>query len=415
MRDFPRVGARSGNGVGKTFSDAEIALWFLYCFQPSKVITTAPTWRQVEKILWSEIRTLCRKAKVPLGGEPLLTELKLDTDWFALGLSSDRPENMEGYHSPHLLYIVDEAKGVRDDLFEPIEGALANARFGRLLVTSIPGSPVGYFYDIFGPKFHLWSPPYGKTFHIPCTESPLVSKQWIEARKAEWGEDSPLYQARVLGNFPIEAEDTLIALTWIELALQREISPPEEAELQIGIDVARYGDDETVLTLRKATKVLRQEAFQGKSLMRTCGEAVRLKKESGAKIIALDDSGLGGGVTDRLRELGHEVVPVNFGARANDPEKFVNLGSELYWKLRELFRVEEGKPDEESIDLPEGAEKLMSQLSSRKYEIKSDGRIMIEPKQKMKKRGHKSPDRADSLAIAFAKVVPDREPRVWVY
>lgn len=398
IKDHDRVAVKSGNGVGKTFISASVILWFLLAHCPSKVITTAPTWNQVEKLLWSEIATQYNKAKTNLGGLLLKTELRFDDNHFGIGFSTNHETNFQGHHSENILIVFDEALGVQPQIWVAAEGNLTSEN-AKMMVIGNPTVPNGRFYECF--KSPLWH-----KITISCLDSPnviegetvipgLVTRDWIEERKQEWGENNPFYKARVLGEFPIEGEDTLIPLSWVERSLNKEININEVDKVVMGIDVARYGSDSTVFTIMKSNKVIYSEGFVGKKTTYTAGRAIILAKEHNCNAIGVDDSGVGGGVTDILQEqlnnANIEVVPVNFGSVPSDKDRFDNLKAEIMWNLREEF---EGNTI--AINSPE----LLEQLPSIMYEITSKGKIKIVSKDEMKKLGIKSPDYADSLAIA---------------
>jgi hypothetical protein len=397
VRDNKYTVVRSGHGVGKTFIAANTALWFLYSFQPSKVITTAPTWNQVRMILWQEINKLFNKARTPLGGILNQTQINLGDEHFAVGLSTDQPDRFQGHHSENILVIFDEGPGVKSDIWEASQGLLTSPH-SRFLAIGNPTTPHGDFYNAFK------DPLYNK-ISISCLDCPnvttgellypgLVTKEWIEERKQEWGEQSPVYKSRVLGEFPVEGEDTLIPLTWVERAITKTIEVNNK--IVLGIDVARYGSDSTVFTILNGNKVVHQEGYVGKATTKTIGKAIQLATEYKCQAIAIDDSGVGGGVTDSLQEqlnnTNIKVVPVNFGSVAKDVGRFENLKAEIYWNLRCEF-------EQNLIEIGD-RDKLLEQLPSILYEITSKGKIKIVSKDKMKEMGINSPDYADSLVIA---------------
>lgn len=400
VRDNDNTCVASGHGVGKTFVSACTTLWFLCCHYQSRVITTAPTNRQVESILWAEIWSLYKNSRVPLGGKLLKVSLNLEEKWYALGLSTDDPDRFQGHHAKHLLLVMDEAPGIDAKIYEAAKGILTQAHSKSLLIGN-PTSPSGPFFDAFKSRFY-------NAIHISCYDSPaikepekyeaLTTMKWIEERKEEWGEKSPMFVSRVLGRFPEEGEDTLIPLNWCERAVARGNKKGESIisdYIYLGLDVARYGSNKTVLTTFQPNRVIRIKTIQNRSTTDAVKLVVTEGVSAGAKLmnITVDDTGVGGGVTDRLRELGYGVLAVNFSQKPTDPYHFRGIRDELYWFMRELFRSGE-------IAIPNN-ESLVSQLSSIRYKINSrSGKIEIESKDEMKKRGLKSPDEADSLAIA---------------
>lgn len=394
VKDHKRVAVRSSNGVGKTFTASVVVLWFLYAHQRSRVITTAPTWKQVEKLLWSEIKTQYNKAKVPLGGKLIQTELRLDSDWFAVGLSTNDETNFQGHHAEDILIVFDEALGVADPIWNAAEGNLTSSNAKHLVIGN-PVSPVGNFYQCF--KSPIWHKIKISAFDSPnfqgggVVKPKLVTPDWVEERKKEWGENSPIYKARVLGEFPIEGEDTLIPLTWVEKAIDREIKQ-EEKPIVLGVDVARFGSDSTAFVVLEGKKIIHIEGYVGKETTKTAGRAIQLHKQFNCEKIMVDDVGVGGGVTDMLTEQDYPVEGVSFGASPNDSERFDNLKTEIFWNLRDDFENDE-------ISIPNN-EHLLEELPSLMYEITSRGKLKIVSKDKMKKAGIKSPDYADALAIA---------------
>lgn len=406
----------SCHGAGKSFTAANVALWYLFNHKPSVVITTAPTDRQVKGILWKEIRLAHSRARVPLGGKLLTQELKLDTNWWAWGFTAPEydPDRFQGFHEVNILVIVDEAAGVSEQIYEAIDGVLTSEH-SRLLLIGNPTNAAGRFGQAFKTpgikKFYIsaYDTPNFTTFGITeediangtwqdkiTGELPapyLVTPQWVAKRYQRWGKDSPLYQARVLGQFPEQGDDTLIPLSWIDAAVKRKLEPGEPIEL--GVDVARYGQDESVWVIRRGSVARLYLTKAMGDTMETTGLCVKSRKETKATKIKVDADGLGAGVYDRLKELGEPAIEMRSGMAATDSERFANKRAEWWWGLRERF--ESG-----DIDI-EDDEELISQLSNIKYKINSRGQIQIESKDDMKKRGLPSPDRADALMLAFAK------------
>lgn len=377
-----RVAVKSCHGAGKTRLAAQAVLWFLNSFKNSKVFTTAPTFRQINRFLWPEIRARFKKAKKPLMGEMYDTPYyQIDDEWFAMGMSSDKPENIEGGHAPHIMFVVDEAKGVPDKIFDAIEGALTTAHI-VLLIISTPGAARGHFYK----AFHLKKLGY-KTFTITAKDAHhagMVTKQWIENRKLAWGEDSYLYKTRVLADFVLEDDTTFFPADGLMKAFENyealhrlnydSIKDLITGKVALGVDIARFGTDYSVISAMAEMNHPNIEAIQMKreyiaksDLMALVGKIINACNETGAQVIALDDTGLGGGVTDRLMELGYEdmLVPVTFGAKSvdeayienclengidNPKPRFDNMRTEMYWLLREKMKRLALLPDDPGRD-----------------------------------------------------------------
>ena len=270
-----------------------------------------------------------------------------------------------------------------------------------MLLIGNPTQTAGTFYKAFHSDRDLYN-----TIHISAFDTPnitgedvpdaarkaLVSPDWIEQRKKQWGEGSPLYDVRVLGNFPSESEDQVIGLQAVEDAKARERTPA--GPVVISCDVARYGSDETVIAVRRGDHVRIHKTYTSRSLMETAGhivEAARQYNGPGMRVV-VDDVGLGGGVTDRLKEMGVPVEGFNGGSAANEPRLYPNRRSEAWFAFSEQIGSVDLDPDEQ----------LCADLVSPKYALDSAGRRVVEPKDRTKKRLGRSPDRADAVLMAYA-------------
>ena len=312
LRDHRRVAVKSGNGLGKGFSAAVAILWFLCCHEQAVVLSTAPTFRQVRHVLWREVHRLYQRARYSLGGKLLDTRLEMSEGKFALGLSADTDEDFQGFHSSDMLIVVDEAEGVEETIYEGIESVMTSENC-RLLLIGNPTTMSGAFRRAFYDDRELYH-----TITISAFDSPnvreghglvrgLVTRKWVEERKKVWGEENPVYQARVLGEFPDQGEDTLIALSMIEGAVGRfdrgQGSPsspdgmepegmanspspsPVEEDIQgpvvVAVDVARFGSDKSVILRRRGMVVEEIKAYRGLDTMKLVGLVVDAALEPG--------------------------------------------------------------------------------------------------------------------------------------
>lgn len=405
VRDNRRTAVRSAHGTGKTAIAARAVLWFLAAFPHSRVITTAPTWSQVKELLWREIATGHAAAGAFFDGALTDTKLELDADWFALGLSTDRPERFSGHHAERLLLVVDEASGVDDAIFEAGEGFLTSPE-SRVLLIGNPTQLAGTFHRAFHSERAMWNTIAISAFDTPTFTGErvpeavlrrLVSREWVETAQKKWGEGSPLYQVRVLGEFPATADDTVCSLSDIETA-QRQFIEPSPSPVIVSCDPARFGSDETVIAVRRGNRVRIAATAQGHDTMRTTGQILRIARAEAAKgperpVLVVDDIGLGGGITDRLREIGEfKVQPFNAASAARDPKKYPNKRSEMWFDFAERLTT---------IDLDDD-EQLAADLVAPTYRIDSQGRRVVEAKSDTKKRLGRSPDRADAVLMSFA-------------
>jgi hypothetical protein len=404
IRDHVRVAVRSCNGSGKTYIAAHVVLWWLMCHPDAIVITTAPTAHQVRNILWREIRRAHHENAGAVGGKLLRTSLELGDKHYAQGLSTDTPERFQGFHEGHILFVVDEASGVREGIFEAIEGSMTSAG-AKVLLLGNPTSLKGTFYDAFHKRRGLW-----KTIHISAFDTPnlvndevvqpaLVTPQWVADAEQNWGKESYLYQVRVLGEFPSESEDTLIPLKLVEFAANSDVSNELEAvsaSVEIGVDVARFGSDRTAICVRRGTQIVSLDSFRRLDTMNTAGRVAKMAREHTVSAIRVDEIGIGAGVVDRINEMKvPNVEGVNVARRANKREQFANLRTELYDGLRDRFMGRR-------IQIPNDSD-LISQLASVKYSFTSSGQMRIEGKDELRSRGERSPDLADAVMLAFAK------------
>lgn len=416
LANNPKVAIKSGQGVGKTGFEAIALLWFLCCYPYPRIVATAPTKQQLHDVLWSEVSKWMSKS-------PLLSEIikwtktyiymiGYEKRWFAVARTATKPENMQGFHEDNMLFIVDEASGVADPIMEAILGTLSGEN-NKLLMCGNPTRTSGTFFDAFNGDRALY-----RCHTVSSADSPRTNKQNIDSLIRKYGRESNFVLVRIFGQFPKQEDDVFINLSIIEHATM--LDPIEDAPIKrisLGVDVARYGSDETVIAKNVGGKITLPVMFRGQSLMTTVGKIVQLYRNvvaeyteyRGEIYVNIDDTGLGGGVTDRLEEVKREekltrlvIVPVNAAGKVPDDvmedgkskacDIYDNLTSYLWGSVRERLRMEE--------IILENDNELVAQLSCRKYRLTSRGKVQLESKDDMKKRGIDSPDRADALALS---------------
>ena len=425
-RPHARVAVKACHSSAKTYTAAEIVLWWVI-YKRGIAITTAPTWPQVEKLLWGEIHKAYDSARIPLGGSLNQTELKLSPDCYAMGLSTDQGVRFQGFHGT-VLIVLDEAPGVRPDIFEAIEGVRAGGDV-RILMLGNPTLASGPFYDAFGRERALWDGYTIDAFDTPnlagvtiddlraipfgddltpeqeafLNVSPrpyLTTRRWVWEKLHTWGEASPLWQSRVRGQFPEQSEDALIPLAWLERAHDVH-TVTADAPVIAGLDVAGPGEDETVLTVRRGAAVLTQQKWSHPDPR---GEVVAALKRYPVERVNVDSIGIGYYMARHLEDEGFEVMDINVGDAPTDRERFANLKAELYWGLRERFETGDVTGIHDDV--------LISQCAGVRYSHNARGQVVIESKDAARKRGVKSPDRAESLMLAFAEITAP-EVRIW--
>jgi hypothetical protein len=400
-----RVTVRAGHGTQKTFSAAHIALWFSYCWRPSKVITTAPTGRQVEKLLWSDIRKAFyfAKGKDPLyPGRMLTVEWKASPDWFMFGFSSDEPVTAEGFHGQNILIIVDEAKGVADEIFEGLEGALGGKN-ARLLYISTAGNPEGEFYNSHSNNlfqaFHFSVEDMVKWYEDRGEEPPAgcSTKRWVNERRDKWGEESIRYRMRVRAEFCEAIPDAIVPLEAIEKAMATQRGP-RKGLVRMGVDIAEFGDDSTVIFIGDDDGELEKLVYDKEELTETAGRIIQAirKWKVNPRDVKIDSTGLGSGVGSMLRQGGYGVDCVHFAEASSDDEEWEDIITEMYWNLRIAIME---NPD---FYLSSSGE-MKEDLVKRKYKTNSDGAYKIESKREFKKRVKRSPDEGDAAALCYLK------------
>ena len=413
-----RTAVKSCHDSGKSYTASRVAGKYLSTHPDSIVLTTAPTFRQVENVIWREIRGMYHKAITKFGGdEPLKTRWEFSPNWYAIGIAARDADAIQGFHSKSgdILIIVDEGAGVSEEVFEGIEALLTSGR-ARLLVIGNPTTLSGKFFRMFkDPTVHKISincfdtPNFKvngitnleelRTFDMTKLKLPypyLLNPAWAQHKMFDWGVDTPMFQSRVLGNFPEQDANTLIPLNWIDAASteeRRELVPKGRAAY--GHDIARYGDDGSPIHKRYGDWHTMPQMFRNEDTTMTSGRAVdALRDELGLYFIDIT-GGLGAGPYDRLVELNYPTVyGLNMSSKATDPTQYINLRAELAWIVREKFRRGE-------IYIPDD-EDLKAELSNIRYKLASDGRRQIESKEEIKKRVKRSPDKADALFMSYA-------------
>ena len=431
LLEHRRVAVKSGNGLGKGFSAAVALLWFLHAHQDAAIVlSTAPTFRQVRHILWRQVHRLYRPASEVLGGKMLDTRWEISAERYAMGLSAESADQFQGFHSPNMFIVVDEAEGVSDEIFEAIEAVMTSAS-PLLLLIGNPTTVSGAFRRAFHEERHLY-----QTVTISALDSPnvqtgqvivpgLTTARWVEERREVWGEDNPIYRARVLGEFPKQAEDTLISLTNIEAAgrsrsltgsgtgsgtgpgkdpgSESGLSDAVDDEVVMAVDVARFGSDRSVVLTRRGPHVERVQTFRHLDTMQLAGWVAGAIREHNPSMVAIDEIGVGAGVVDRLKEQGFQVRGINVARKARQEHVFSNLRAEGYWQLRERFASG-------NIVIPDDNQ-LMGELAALRYSFDSQGRVQMESKDSIRQRGLPSPDKADALMLAF--LGPANRMRLW--
>lgn len=415
----PLVAVKACHSSGKTRIAAGATLWWLARFPGDGiVITTAPTWRQVEELLWREIRHLAAKAHWPYP-DPTLTGLEIGTKNFALGLSTDDPDKFQGFHGT-VLIIIDEATGVPAAIHQAIDGIRAGGKV-HVLMLGNPTNPSGPFYDAFykgnwhritidafdtpnflglpgsngdeREAFLSTFPPRDEDLTPEqveiLDEAPrpyLTTRRWAWEKINDWGIESGIYQARVRARFPTDAEDALFPISWVERAQYLSFPEDQDEVEEFGLDVAGAGRAETVMYGRRGRNISSLRTWRGADPV---GSVVHTARNG--QMVKVDSVGIGFHFYRRLRVAGVNASAVNVALRAPDKKRYSRLKDQLAWEFRELLKEGQvgGLRDEET----------RAQLIGMRYGHTPSGQIQLVSK---KARGAgASPDRADGLILCY--------------
>lgn len=433
VRDNPMTSVRSGHGIGKSTTEAWTVIWWLMTRPFPKIPCTAPTQHQLFDILWAEISKWLRnnpelreeiiwtKEKVYLKGYP--------EEWFAVARTATNPEALQGFHSQHLLFIIDEASGVKDETFEPVLGALSEEN-ARLLMMGNPTKLAGFFFDS-----HNKNQAQYCAIHVDDRDSKRISKKFVQQIIDMFGIDSDVFRVRVAGQFPKSMPDSFIPRSICETAAGQRSQVEHPELITIGVDVARYGNDSSVIY--PVFDLCQSQPYKQYAHNNTVELADNIEElviqyaldwcgpEYSARIaVKIDCDGLGVGVFDILNtkcweivqkaeslrkeqygeeynqipQLELEFMESHFGAEGgkvseSDPVEYFNSTGLMWGKVREALKAG-------TLQIPDD-EQLIKQLSNRRYRVEDDGSIRLERKEDMKKRGVPSPDIADALALAL--------------
>lgn len=440
VRDNKRTAVPACHAPGKSHIAARIIAWWIaiHPVGTAQVVTTATTFRQVKNILWPHIRKLVKKTN--LGGEVSQVEWKIDGELVAFGFSpADTDETaVQGIHAPHLLVVVDEAGGLSQTLGVALESLMTGGHTRLLLLGNPPTDnedswferacnsdlynviPIGA-YDT--PNFTGESAGICRTCPASVAEhsvgTHLVDETWVRDVINEFGDDSAFVEARVHARFPRMSTNRTIPFGWLESCTEND-NPLVDNKIKLGVDVAADGGDEFVIAWADGYVGTVRHRSSGSAnanpvdvagvVLQQIKEAEQIHRERQIKepvIVKIDSIGVGWGVTGILKRWRDEqmhsavIVAVNVAERAKDSGKFHNQRSEMWWNFRTLVQpitTDQGVTQNIRLEVDT---KALAQLSGPTYKSDSSGRIVIESKKDMKRRGMKSPDRAEALLLAF--------------
>lgn len=422
LRDHRRVAVRSCHGVGKSHIASRAVAWWLDTSPVGEafVVTTAPTFAQVRAILWRYIGQAHKKGN--LAGRVTQTEWKLDNELVAFGRKpADHDEGaFQGIHAKRVLVVLDEACGIPEELWIAADALTTNTEC-RILAIGNPDNPSSYFARVCRPD-SLWH-----TIGISAFDSPnltgeaipadlselLISKEWVEEKKVEWGEDNPIYTAKILGEFPVDNPWSVVRAGDVyqcSQGLENTWSAEQLLPVELGVDVGG-GGDETVIRERRGPLACREWKEHTDKPHLIAPLILQAIRESGATAVKIDSIGVGFGVVGELENMrssglhSADIIKVNVAEKSRWPEKYANVRAEMWWEIGRLLseKREWDLSPKRYNRLPgmDNQDATLAQLLDPKWELTPKGQILIEKKDEIRKRLGRSPDNADALLMAF--------------
>lgn len=394
-----KMSVKSGHGTGKSTTASWAMLWFLLLRYPVKVVVTAPTSSQLFDAMFAELKRWINE--LPKELQELLN-VKSDRVELARAPAeafiscrtarAETPEALAGVHSDNVLLVIDESSGVPEQVFEAAAGSMSGHNATTLMLSN-PTRSSGTFFESHNRMKSSW---WTRTWS--CIDSPLVSDEFVKEMELRYGDTSNAFRVRVLGEFPLSDDNTIIPFHLVEAAQHRDVVISEETPVVWGLDVARFGSDATALCKRQGPVVTELRSWRGLDLMQTTGRVVAeyeaLAPSKRPSEILVDSIGVGSGVVDRLRELNLPVRGINVAESPSMGDTYMNLRSELWFKCKAWL-------EDRSCKLPKD-DQLIAELTAIRYSFTSSGKMKAESKDEMRRRGVGSPDLADALCLTMA-------------
>lgn len=382
----------SGHGIGKTALIAWIILWFITTREHPQIVVTAGKREQLTTKTWRE---LAKWQKLALNGHWFIwTATKLEHCLFpdtwnaqAIAWSKNAPENFAGTHEEHVLVIYDEASAIDDVIWETTDGAMTTP--GAMWVAfGNPTKTTGRFAQCFGKLRAMW-----RTWHVDSRTAKMANRRLLDQWVETFGEDSDFVRVRVRGQFPRAGDLQFISSEDVAAAMGRAAKGFEKYGKVLSVDVARHGMDQTVFCYRQGRKVFPFKRFRIPDTMQIAARVAEAINEWEPDAVFIDATGLGWGVVDRLHQMGFtDVIGVQTGERAFQPERFVNRRAEIWHAMREWIQDGGSLPNDQE---------LADELTAIEYGFDGKQRYVLESKEDLKARDLPSPDSADSLALSF--------------
>ncbi len=403
--DPVQMSTSSGHGIGKSALTAWLTGFIMSTRPFCKGVVTANTSPQLRTKTWAEIQKWNKRSltghwfDVTSGMQMKMTHKDHPESW-RVDAQTCAKENSEAFAGLHAasstpFYIFDEASAIHDSIWEVSEGGLTDGE-PMWFVFGNPTRSSGRFFQCFNRQKHRW-----ENQKIDSRKAKMTNKKKIQEWVDDYGEDSDFVRVRVRGEFPRSGSSQFISIDDVNNSMAYEAEGYEGLPKIIAVDVARFGDDQTVIGCKQGRKIWPFEKYRGLDTMETADKVAEKIREFGPDAVFVDGGGVGGGVIDRLKQLGHNVIEINFGSSPRDKKQYANKRAEMYGDLRDALKA--------GIDLPDDHE-LHDELIAVEYGFNAKQQIQLEKKEDMKKRGLSSPDCGDTAALFFAENIAPPVP-----
>ena len=406
------ISIMSGQGTGKDAFASWAILWFLFCFKRPVIPCTAPISHQLREVLWSEMGKWLSHRKADGSYACVIRdcfEIQNDKvyvktgektegkEWYAIARTADRnspeekqKETLQGFHEDNLMVVMDEASGIPDIVYQPLEGTLTRP-VNLILILFNPTRTNGFAYQThYSKEKKRWV-----CLQWNAEKSERVKPEHIRYMEEKYGRNSNTYRIRVLGLPPLIEEGSVVPRSWAERAQVEEMVVRDEKPCCIGVDCSGGGSDESPIVVRRGTQVTRIERFHHLNTSQMVSKILHFIEFEIPDVVMIDPIGVGWGVYNLVKESFKNTIGVSMNSTARNQRKFCMLRDELYWELRERL-------ENRTLELPNNID-LIDQVSSPKYDTeKHSGKVKVESKRIMRSRGIGSPDLADALIMTFA-------------
>lgn len=396
-----RLAVASGHGVGKTALTSWVIHWFMATRPDPQIVVTANTKNQLDSKTWRELAKWNQRAANGAWFSHSATRFALkeasDT-WFASAIpwTENNSEAFAGTHEEHVLNVFDEASAIPDAIWDVVEGSMTTAD-AKWLAFGNPTRNTGRFRECWGRFRHRWH-----TMKVDSRTAKQADAAQIQAWIEDYGIDSDFVKIRVLGEFPNQSSNQFISGADVDACTKYKAEGFQGLPKILAADIARFGDDKSVVAIRQGRKVSPMVDWRGLDLMTSADRIAEMIDDETPDAVVIDETGIGSGVVDRLRQMNYKVFGFNGGETAKDADTYRNKRVEVWGLMREALRAR--------IELPDDYE-LRQDLIGPEYGFTPTQQLLLERKEDMKRRGLASPDKGDALAMTYAVSPRAKKPK----